>query len=213
MRTINSLVFVLATVAGTSIAVPAEAQYSRRPAYDDTWQREAHDHGYQSGLAAGREDARRGWGQDHNRHDAYRRANIGFRIGRLNIQFYQSSFRRGFGDGYRAGYGEFRVAVGPTYADRPYRGDRYGDGRRGVAFERGFSDGYREGLEDARDGDRFDVYGQRQYRRGDGGYDRRFGSRERYKDDYRDGFRSGYERGYRESARRGYSSRGDWRRW
>ena len=87
------------------------------------------------------------------------------------------------------------------------------DGRRGVAFERGFSDGYREGLEDARDGDRFDVYGQRQYRRGDGGYDRRFGSRERYKDDYRDGFRSGYERGYRESARRGYSSRGDWRRW
>lgn len=224
MRRINALVFALAAAAGSVAVSPAEAQYDRRPSYGDSWQREAHDYGYQSGLSAGRADARRGWAADCNRHDDYRRASIGFRIGGVGIQFYQTSFRRGFDDGYRAGYGEFRVSVGrgPAfgggYASRaPYAGYRggpgYGAGRGSFAFDRGFDDGYREGLEDGRDGDRFDVYGQRQYRRGDDGYNGRYGPRERYRDEYRDGFRSGYERGYRESARRGYPGGSPWRRW
>ncbi len=225
MRTINSLVFVVALAAGSVAAMPAEAQYDRRSSYDNiNNERYAHDRGYQSGIAIGRDDARRGWSQDVSRHDVYRRANVGFTVGGLSIQFYQTSFRRGFDDGYRTGYAEIRIGAGRTpgygyggaaYPEQVYRGGYggyggYGYARQDIAFDRGFNDGYREGLEDARDGDRYDVVGQRNYRRGDKGYNRRYGPRDAYSVVYRDGFRAGYDRGYREAAR--YSRRGDWRR-
>ena len=214
MRTIKALVFAVAAVAG-STAVPADAQYSRRPAYDDNWQREAHDYGYQAGLNAGRDDARRGWKADHGRHDAYRRANLGFRIGGLSINLYQTSFRRGFGDGYSRGFAEFTVNVGNNgygqryYPPNDYRDNRYGR-RQDYAFQRGFEDGYRRGRDDGRDGDRYDVYRHRDYRNGDDGYNRRFGPRDFYRDSYREGFRAGYDRGYREFGR-GYGR--TYRRW
>lgn len=217
MHTINSLVFVAALAAGAVTAVPAEAQYDRRSSYDDSRMRHAHDRGYQSGIAIGRDDARRGWSSDVSRHDVYRRANLGFTGGGISIQFYQTGFRRGFGEGYRTGYGEFRASAGRSpvygyggsvYPEQGYRWGRAGYGRQSIAVDRGFEDGYREGLEDGRDGDRYDLVGQRDYRRGDKGYKKHYGPRETYARLYRDGFRDGYDRGYREAAR--YSRRG-WR--
>ena len=58
-------------------------------------------------------------------------------------------------------------------------------------------------MEDARDGDRFDPVRAKDYRDGDNGYDRRYGTRDQWKVAYRDGSKAGYERGYREARQYG----------
>ncbi|MGE0042108.1 MAG: hypothetical protein AB7H88_13495 [Vicinamibacterales bacterium] len=75
-------------------------------------------------------------------------------------------------------------------------------GYRDIAYRSGYDDGYRAGRDDARHRDRYDPRGEREYRRGDDGYRREYGSRHAYKQDYRAGFLDGYERGYRERRRR-----------
>lgn len=88
-----------------------------------------------------------------------------------------------------------------TYRNRSGNGN-YGRSSRNerAAFDNGYRDGLRQGRDDARDGDRFDPRGQREYRTADNG---RWGSR--YDDEYRSGFLSGYEEAYRNS--RGQSRR------
>ena len=63
----------------------------------------------------------------------------------------------------------------------------------------GFNDGFEQGIDDARDGDRFDPIRAKDYREGDNGYDKRYGTKAQWQIAYRDGFRAGYERGYREA--------------
>jgi hypothetical protein len=80
---------------------------------------------------------------------------------------------------------------------------RYGNGNNNSrtersAFNAGYQDGARQGRDDARDGDRFDPRGQREYRTADNG---RWGSR--YDDEYRNGFVNGYEEGYRNARNNG----------
>ena len=62
-----------------------------------------------------------------------------------------------------------------------------------AAYDHGYRDGVRQGRADARDGDRYDPRGQREYRSADNG---RWGSR--FDDEYRNGFVNGYEEGYRD---------------
>lgn len=87
---------------------------------------------------------------------------------------------------------------------RPLRQWRLPD-RRGPSQEpaaaRGYSDGYRTGIDDARDRDRYDPVGSRNYRSGETGYYREYGSRDAYRNNYRAGFRQGYEDGYRDGSR------------
>jgi len=77
--------------------------------------------------------------------------------------------------------------------------------RRGAyqepAFARGYDDGYMRGVDDSRDRDRYDPVGHRDYRSGEQGYSRDYGSRDAYRNNYRAGFRQGYDEGYREGAR------------
>ena len=70
------------------------------------------------------------------------------------------------------------------------------------AFGRGYSDGYKRGIDDSRDRDRYDAVGHGDYRRGDAGYSRDYGSRDAYRNNYRAGFRQGYEEGYRAGEQR-----------
>jgi hypothetical protein len=84
---------------------------------------------------------------------------------------------------------------------RDERGIRRGGARYDLAVERGSDDGYAAGLRDGQRGDRFDPIGERRYRAGDRGYDRRYGPRDLYKDRYRDAFRRAYEQGYRDGRR------------
>jgi len=72
---------------------------------------------------------------------------------------------------------------------------------RNVAYDTGYDDGYRRGRDDARGGDRYDVRGHREYRRGDDGYRRQYGTLGAYKQHYRAGFTSGYDDGYRDAGR------------
>lgn len=107
-------------------------------------------------------------------------------------------------------------------ADAQWRDDGYR--RRGPsvygrynnpAYSQGFEDGYDRGRDDAQDRDRYDVRRHGRYRSADHGYNRRFGSKDAYKQVYRNGFEAGYSQGYREYARgrRGYPGRGPWWRW
>jgi hypothetical protein len=130
----------------------------------------------------------------------------------------------------------------PPYPGQRYPDDRYPDGRspdrrypdrdgryrggwwgyRDVGYNNGFEDGYRAGLDDARDRDRYDPVGERKYRKGDNGYNHRYGPKGQYKQQYREGFRTGYDRGYREGRyydrdgygrRDPYGRRGRWGGW
>lgn len=69
------------------------------------------------------------------------------------------------------------------------------------AFARGYDDGYMRGHDDSRDHDRYDPVGDRDYRRGDLGYARDYGTRDAYKNNYRAGFRQGYDEGYKDGTR------------
>jgi hypothetical protein len=73
---------------------------------------------------------------------------------------------------------------------------------REPAAARGYADGYEEGMRDARDRDRYDPVGSRDYRNADEGYYRDYGSRDAYRNNYRTGFRQGYDEGYRAGRRR-----------
>jgi hypothetical protein len=84
---------------------------------------------------------------------------------------------------------------------------------RRVAYDRGFSEGVREGEKDARSRDRFRYEDEGDYRRGDVGYNRSYGSIERYRQTFRQGFADGYTEGYRRFSRgygdnRGYGANG-----
>ena len=145
-----------------------------------TQSRTQFERGYRDGVRAGETDARRGDRFNFTDERSYRQArgNYAFRDG----------FERGYNEGYRRRGG---------YAGRG--GRRYGGsyGRSAnPATARGFDDGYKAGRDDGNDGDRYNPIGARDYRDGENGYDRRFGTREQWKIAYREGFKIGYERGY-----------------
>jgi hypothetical protein len=78
------------------------------------------------------------------------------------------------------------------------------DGRR-IAQDNGYREGLKHGENAARKGRPLDLAREKDYRNGDEGYNRRYGSRE----EYREAYRSGFAQGYREAYNRfGYRVRG-----
>ena len=93
------------------------------------------------------------------------------------------------------------AACAPVYGQYGNRsGNRSYGGYRveRQVFDSGYQDGYRQGRDDARDGDRFDPRGQREYRNADNGRYRSNDARQVY----RQGFEQGYEQGYRDARGR-----------
>jgi hypothetical protein len=94
----------------------------------------------------------------------------------------------------------------------PYPTDRYPSTRypntRGtyrytsVAFDNGYNDGLDKGREDSRDRDSYDLNRHSRYRSADHGYEKRYGSKDDYRQIYRDGFRAGYDDAFRGSNTR-----------
>jgi len=84
------------------------------------------------------------------------------------------------------------------YGNRSRTGSSGGARVERQVFDQGYQDGYRRGREDARDGDRFDPRGQREYRNADNGRYRSSDGRRVY----RQGFERGYEEGYRDARGR-----------
>jgi len=78
---------------------------------------------------------------------------------------------------------------------------------RRVAYDRGFREGVREGERDARSRDGFRYQDERAFQRADVGYNRNFGSVERYRTFFREGFVDGYTDGYQRYAPRYGSGR------
>jgi flagellar biosynthesis/type III secretory pathway protein FliH len=173
---------LLALTCFMAVVSPAVAQ-PRNPRYD------FYDSGYREGYRNGERDARRGDRFDFEGARVFRRGH--------------PEFRRGYAAGYRAAYNDFRRLVRQTRpgAFGSQRGAR--GGYQDPAFARGYADGYERGLDDGRDRDRYDPVRHGDYRDGDEGYDRGYGSRDAYKNNYRDGFRQGYEQGYRDGNRSG----------
>ena len=160
--------------------------------------REVYERGYREGLRTGENHGRNNRDFNFEREGAYRAGDLGYdqRFGSRDT--YRVEFRRGFAAGYRNAYDRFHVVR---------RDDRWQ--RRGAprgfqepAMARGYSDGYEQGIEDGDDRDRYDPVRHSDYREGDEGYYREYGSRDVYKNNYRTGFRQGYEDGYRNGGRR-----------
>jgi flagellar biosynthesis/type III secretory pathway protein FliH len=193
-------------VSSPPLASSADAQISRGD--DRFWQnetyREPYDRGYREGIQQGQQDGRQNRSFNLYNEPAYRAGDRGYerRFGDRNT--YRNFFRSGFEDGYRAGFGR----VQGRWVDQ-FGGRRPGVaiGRQRIyqetALSRGYNDGYEQGLKDGRDNDRYDPVAKRDYRDGDNGYTRSYGTREAYRNNYRAGFREGYEAGYREASRYG----------
>lgn len=191
-------ILIAAALCGALAAPSLEAAQVAVPRGNSTrvapGQVRQYERGYEQGRIQGEQDARRGRPFLADARGAGR-----------------PEFRRGFADGYEAGY----RAVQRSSAYRPFGGnprrdairgnDRYGaptsrrlpGGYQEPAFARGYADGYEEGLNDFRGRDRYDPVGSRDYRNGDQGYYGSYGPRDAYKNNYRAGFRQGYDEGYR----------------
>lgn len=212
---------VVATASTLALAAPAAAQYGPRyPAPQPTWSNAAYDNGYREGLLAGERDGRDGRRFDFRNDHIYDHGDIGYDRRYGSRDAYRAAFRQGYADGYRVGYeraarhrqgGWYPGAGG--YPDRYPAPPRSGHPAYGYspAYERGFHDGYEEGAKAARDRDRYDPRGEKDYRKGDQGYSGRYGSKELYKREYRDGFLAGYDRGYREGRYASPYPTGGWR--
>lgn len=98
------------------------------------------------------------------------------------------------------------LSAGTSYDQAQYRVP-YQDGRR-VAYDNGYRDGLRRGEEAARANRAFNIERERDYRDAEGGYNRSYGDRNRYRDDYRGGFSQGYRDGYyrRSNGNYGYGN-------
>jgi hypothetical protein len=170
----------------------------------------AFDNGYRQGLEEGRNDARRNRPYDYRDRSDYRRGDWGWDRRSGDRDGYRNEFRRGFEVGYRDGYGrrgrnsDGRYSSGSRYPGSYGYPGGYGGagGYGGQALQYGFSDGYQKGLEDIRDRDRYDPTRHGWYRSGDRHYERRYGSKDLYRNEYRRGFLDGYDRAFRGAAYR-----------
>jgi hypothetical protein len=155
-----------------------------------------YERGFREGALRGEQDARQGRAFSPEGHSGNRRGDV-FSDSRSRNP-YLNAVRRGYVEGYRAGYGAWQGG------NRRETGPRFGQAPRGARQEpasaRGYSDGFKRGFDDGRSGDRYDAVRSREYRDGDAGYYGAYGSRDAYRNNYRAGFRQGYEDGYRDGT-------------
>ena len=162
----------------------------------------AYQQGFRDGARQGELDARNGRDQNFERDSVYRAADRGYSGQAVNREAYRNEFRRGFAAGYRQAYTNTRQNSRIDRRDDrrdDRRNDRpWGRGYQEPATARGYADGYEKGVDDGRDRDRYDPTRHGDYKDGDEGYYREYGSKDSYKNNYRLGFRQGYEDGYRD---------------
>ena len=84
-----------------------------------------------------------------------------------------------------------------TYADEARQ--PYIESRR-AAYDNGYREGLKEGERDARRRDAFNYQDERTWQRGDKGYHRTYGDRDRYAQSFRTGYAAGYSDAYRRVA-------------
>lgn len=72
------------------------------------------------------------------------------------------------------------------------------------AYDNGYRRGVERGERDGRSGRAMNYRDEGDYRNGDWGYNRRYGSRDYYRESFRSGFEAGYRNGYGRYARGGY---------
>ena len=190
----------LLSPASTAAAAQVDSDLERRAA--DGIDQAAYERGYVEGVRQAERDAAAGRAFDVNNVRAYRSGDRGYAPGGVSRAVYGRLFRNGVEDGYRAGYRPSR----PEAFRQLDRGRSGVVGRRPAlrflepAGARGYDDGYERGLRDGRNNDRYDPVASRDYRDGDNGYSRSYGTRDAYKNNYRAGFRAGYEEGYRDGS-------------
>jgi hypothetical protein len=182
--------WLLAAAACALLIVPVAAQNNS-----------AFERGYREGIERGVDDARDGRRFEPERDSVYRSGDRGYNSRDGNRDWYRNEFRRGFSSGYREGYyrRDARINQGRdgVFERRDNRGPGRQRGYQEPAFARGYSDGWDKGRDDGRDRDRYDPVRHGDYKDGDNGYERDYGSKDAYKNNYRAGFRQGYEDGYR----------------
>lgn len=187
--------FLLAPLASAIVLTAAAPAFAQWGPYPDV-RRAAYDNGFREGVKEGEKDGRHRDRFEYRDEGDFQRGDVGYHRSYGDVERYRQSFRSGFVDGYRQGFG--RYTRGNGYGNGS---DRYGYGGYGYyspAFDNGARDGYEKGREDVRDRDPFDPRRHQWYRAGDRHYKSEYGPRQRYEDEYRRGFTAGYEQGYAE---------------
>ncbi|HYX80967.1 MAG TPA: hypothetical protein VE714_01145 [Gemmatimonadales bacterium] len=92
-----------------------------------------------------------------------------------------------------------QAQINGWFDHRPDFRQSYYDSRR-VAYDNGYREGLRDGESAARHRRPFDIQREKDWRKADGGYNRSYGDKERYRDNFRrgysDGYRAAYDRAY-----------------
>jgi hypothetical protein len=202
---------VSVTVVGLMFVSPVGAQFWQAQTPSQVRERldGFYERGFREGSLRAEQDARQGRPFAPETNAGTRRGGMLSDSRSVNQRPDASAFHRGYADGYRSGYRVGQSTPAPGGGALRRQDPWFGQAPRGVRQEpasaRGYSDGFKRGLDDGRSGDRYDAVGSREYRTGDAGYYREYGSRDAYRNNYRAGFRQGYEDGYRDgtgSARR-----------
>jgi hypothetical protein len=101
----------------------------------------------------------------------------------------------------------------PSYGYGNGYGYGYGRGAYRFGYSRGYEDGFDHGKDDAEDRDSFNLWHDKDYRKGDRGYREHYGSRWDYQRGYRGGYEVAYRRAYGHFQRRHDHDRCDARYW
>lgn len=210
----RSLALAFACALLTPVAAAAEPQWGlpSQRGYGNYGYQVAYNEGYDRGVRAGDNDARRGDAFQYVDESDYRRGDAGYQSQYGNRDQYRDEFRRGYATGYRDGYDRVNVYSGngrgnpnlPPWSNGRGRGRAVGRDNGNLstpAWNNGFADGYEQGLNDGRDRHRNDPLAESRYRSGDRGYNNRYGTKQQYQATYREAFRSGYEQGYQDGWR------------
>jgi len=97
-------------------------------------------------------------------------------------------------------FGALVMAIAaPASAQWGRADERYGYSTEAnrVPYDRGFKEGVKEGEKDGKSRDPFRYQDEKDFQRADVGYNRKYGTLNRYQDIFRQGFVDGYTQGYR----------------
>ena len=185
-KLIGGALFALAVVFSVGVT-EASAQWRRddyrrnRGGYNNVYQQQELNRGYQQGIQTGASDAQRGQSYSPQRSKYYQRAG-------------SVPFRDGFVRGYDQGYRQYAYNRNGGYRNDGY----YGNGRYGNSgyygnqqeLNRGYQQGLETGSSDAQRRQSYDPQRSKHWRNAN-------------TQEFRDGFARGYDEGYR---RYGYNN-------
>ena len=150
--------------------------------------------GYNDGIDKGRHEGRERDPFDYRTPD-WRQATRGYERWMGRVEVYQRGYQDGYRNGFNAGYRE--VTDRRFDRDGRWRNDGWRTGYdpdwASIANRYGYEDGAQVAREDIFNHKRYNSKPRARFEDRDHGYQREYGSKDRYKAEYTAGYRAGYD--------------------